>query len=143
MAMVRNTTLEALKVADAQRKRASLDILTSKRQVEKEVTIVVPGEDGPEEMTLLFRSIGSKEYDRLVTSCPPRADQKREGSSYDIDKFGPELISRVCVDPVMTVEDARAIWNSEHWNRGEVWSLFSSAVEVCTNGLEVGPTNSG
>lgn len=130
-------------MADAQRKRASLDILTSKRQVEKEVTVVVPGDDGPEEMTMLFRSIGSKEYDRLVTNCPPRPDQKKEGATYDIDKFGPELISRVCVDPVMTIEDARAIWNSEHWNRGEIWDLFSNAVEVCTNGLEVGPTSSG
>lgn len=127
-------------MADMQRKRASLDLLTSKRQVEKEVTVIVPGDDGPEEVTMLFRAIGSKEYDRLVTNCPPRADQVKQGATYDIDKFGPELISRVCVDPVMTVEDARAIWNSEHWNRGEIWDLFTAAIDVCTNSPEVGPT---
>lgn len=138
-----NIKLEALKVADTQRKRASLDILTSKAKVEKEVSVVVPGDDGPVEMTLLFRSIGSKEYDRLVTNCPPRPDQKKEGASYNIDQFGPELISRVCVDPVMTLEDAQKIWNSDEWNRGEIWDLFTNAVEVCTNGLEVGPTKSG
>lgn len=130
----------------AEKKRASSALLTSKRRVEKEITIAVPGdgEDGEgEEWTLLFRAIGSAEYDRLITKFPPTADQRREGMSYDVDRFGPTLLSKVCVDPVLTVEDARAIWTSDEWNRGELGALFTAAVEICNRGFDLPPTEGG
>lgn len=136
------TNLEALRMAAIQRKKATLDLLAKKRPVEKTVTVVTQGDDGPEELELLFRAIGSSEYDRLVGKFPPRPDQKKEGLTYDIDRFAPALISRVCVDPPMSDEDAVAIWTSEDWNRSEVMSLFMGAIDVCTSGLEPGPTSS-
>lgn len=129
-------------MASMQRKKATLDLLTKKRPVEKEVVIAVQGDDGPEELEMLFRSIGSAEYDNLVGKFPPRADQKKEGLTYDIDRFAPALIARVCVDPPMSEEDAKAIWASDEWNRGEVMNLFMSAIDVCTRGLEPTPTSS-
>lgn len=130
-------------MANAQRKRATLETLSKKKRTEKLVTVTVPGDDGePEELEMLFRSIGYREYDKLVTKYPPTALQKKEGLTYDLDKFGPALLSRVCVDPPMSLEDAETLWESEDWNRGEVMSLFFAAVEVCTNSMAVPPTES-
>lgn len=134
--------LEALRMASIQRKKATLDLLTKKRPVEKEVVVQVQGDDGPEELEMLFRSVGSAEYDRLVGKFPPRPDQKKEGLTYDIDRFAPALIARVCVDPPLSEEDAKAIWVSDDWNRGEVMNLFMAAIDVCTRGFEPTPTSS-
>lgn len=139
--MARNN-LEALKVANAQRERATADILLKKRRVERQVTVAVPGDDGPVELELLFRAIGSSEYDRLVNKFPPTAQQKKDGLTYDMDRFAPELLSRVCVDPSMELEDWKTIWNSDDWNRGELMNVYLSAVDVCTRGLDVNPTES-
>lgn len=134
--------LEALKMANAQRERATADLLLKKRRVERSVTVSLPGDDGPVEVELLFRAIGNSEYDKLVTKFPPTAQQRKDGMTYDMDRFAPELLSRVCVDPAMSLEDWKSIWNSDDWNRGELMSVYLSAVDVCTRGLDVNPTDS-
>lgn len=134
--------LEALKMANAQRERATADLLMKKRRVERNVAVSLPGDDGPVEVELLFRAIGNSEYDKLVTKFPPTAQQRKDGMTYDMDRFAPELLARVCVDPAMTVDDWKAIWNSDDWNRGELMSVYLSAVDVCTRGLDVNPTDS-
>ena len=121
-------------------RRATLDQLRTKRPAEKTVTLTVEGADGPEEIDMLFRAIGHHEYDRLVTKFPPTAPQKKEGLTYDIERFGPSLISRVCVDPQMTEDDTHELWNSGQWNRGEITALFLAAVEICNKGLDIPPT---
>lgn len=122
-------------------KRATLDQLAKKRAFEKTVVVKVPSDDGEEEdVELRFRAIGHKEYDRLITKFPPSAQQKRDGLTYDPDRFGPALFSKVCIDPVLSLEDAEEIWKSEDWNRGEITNLFLAAIDVCTHGSEVGPT---
>jgi hypothetical protein len=122
-------------------RRATLDSLRSKRPAEKTVSLTVHTEEGPEEQDMLFRAIGHHEYDRLVTKFPPTAQQKKDGLTYDIERFGPSLLSRVCVDPPMTEDDAHELWNSGQWNRGEITALFLAAVDVCNRGLDVPPTD--
>lgn len=136
--------LEALQVADAQRKRASLARLQSKKAREKTVEIELPAEtgEGTEKVELLFRSIGATEYDRLVTKFPPTSAQKKEGAAYNIDLFAPALLSAVLVDPAMTEEEARELWNSEQWNRGELIVLFREAIDICITGVSMDPTGS-
>jgi hypothetical protein len=133
---------ERLAVQNKQREeakaRVTYDQLVKKRHQEKEVLIKIPGDDGEEvEMSMLFRAIGAREYDRLLTRHPPTTEQKLQNASYNLDTFGPALIARVCVDPEMTESDVSTIWNSDDWNRGEVMSLFSAAVEVCNKGLDI------
>lgn len=125
-----------LQVKDAQRaasKRATLDRLTKKRRAEREVTLELDGE----EVSLLFKAIGAKEYDDLLAKHPPTAKQKVEGAVYNIDTFAPALIAKVCVEPEMSEEEAKAIWDSTEWSRGEVMTLFGNAVEICNAGLNV------
>jgi len=140
--MASKNDLEALKMANAQRERATADMLLKKRRQERSVSVSLPGEDGPVDVDLLFRAIGNNEYDKLVTKYPPTPSQKKEGMTYDMDRFAPQLLSRVCVDPAMTVEDWTNIWNSDEWNRGELMSVYLAAVDVCTRGLDVNPTDS-
>lgn len=138
----KNPYLEGLKMADAQRKRASLTRLQSKKAREKTVSVELPTEDGEstELVELLFRSIGATEYDKLVTRFPATQAQKREGATYNIDKFAPALLAAVCIDPAMSEDEAEELWNSEAWNRGELMNLFREAVEICITGVALDPT---
>jgi hypothetical protein len=147
---VNKTRDQRLEAQSAQREvakaknRATYEMLVKKRHLEKEVTIKIPGDDGDlVEVTMLFRAIGAREYDRLLTKHPPSTEQRAQGGSYDINTFGPALISRVCVDPEMNEDECRQIWNSSDWNRGEVMSLFSAAVELCNQGLDIPFTGVG
>lgn len=132
---------ETLAAQNAQRdesRRATFEELVKKRHLEREVPIKMPGDDGElVEVTLLFRALGAKEYDKLLSRNPPTTEQKANGASYNIDTFGPALISAVCLEPPMTASEVNQIWMSDDWNRGEVMSLFSAAVEICNKGLDI------
>lgn len=118
--------------------RATLDQLKKKSQVTKEVTVVVNGDDGePQEVSLLFRGLSARDYDKLISRFPPRGEDKKQGYNYNPDKFGPALIAAVCVEPEFSEEDVMEIWESDNWNRGERMMMFMSAIEVCTTGLNV------
>jgi|SRR6476646_685883 len=125
----------ARQAQSAASKRATFEQLTSKKRREKEVTIILPGSS--DEVALLFRAIGAKEYDKLVTACPPTTEQKAQGEPYDANKFAPSLISHTLVDPELSVAQAEEIWSSPEWSRGEVMTLYLAALEVCSSGFDV------
>lgn len=119
-------------------KRATLDLLRSKKRLEKEMTVLLPVGDGKtEEVSFLFQSIGAQEWDRLVAKFPPTAEQRAEGASFNMHTFAPALLARVCVDPELTEEDWKEIWNSPDWNRGEVVQFYVTAVELCSTGMDI------
>lgn len=123
--------------------QATLDKLKKKAPVRREVQVAVTDDDGGvEEITLIFQSIGNKAYDDLVSKYPPSPKQVKDGLSYDLDKFAPALVAQSCVDPELTLEDAKEIFESDSWNRGELMMLFYAAIEVNTRGHELPPTNS-
>lgn len=125
------------------KKVATLDLLKKKTPVRREVQVVVEDDSGEsQEVTLVFQSIGSKQYDSLMAKYPPNKKQQDEGLQYDIDKFAPALIAACCVEPEMTLDDAKEIWESDVWNRGELFSLFLTAVAVNTQGHDLRPTKS-
>lgn len=117
-------------------KRATLDLLRSKKRAEKEFSFLINGE----EATFLFRSISAKEYDQLITDNPPNVEQRAQGSTYNLHTFAPSLLSRVIIEPEVGEEHWAEIWRSPDWNRGELMTLFGEAVELCNTGLAVGPT---
>lgn len=134
-----STDTKVIAVKEAQRqasKRATLDMLRSKRRAEKEIPLVLNGE----EVSFLFRAISAKEYDRLLTDNPPNTEQRAAGAVYNINTFAPELLSRVVVDPELTDDQWTELWISPDWNRGELMTFFGEAVELCNTGLRLGPT---
>jgi len=119
-------------------KRVTFEMLKTKPRAEQEITFLMNTEGGKkEEVTFLFRSIGSVDYDRLLTKNPPTTEQRAEGASYNINTFAPAILSSVCAEPEMSPTQWSEIWNSPDWNRGEIMQLFVSAVELCNQGMDI------
>jgi len=135
--MAQQLEAEKVKISEEQRresKRATLDKLLKKPRVEREITLTLPSDDGEtEEITFKYRSLGAQEYDKLIDMYPPTTEQKIDGAAFNVDKFAPALISKVCVDPEMSYEDCKAIWDSPDWNRGELMHLFGEAMNLCNS----------
>jgi hypothetical protein len=126
------------------RRPATFKDLLHKPARTKEVVLKVPDNDGNIiEYIVTLRAIGSKTYDVLVGMHPPTAEQKKEGAAYNPDTFGPALISACAITPLITPNEAKELWESEEWSRGEVMELFVAAVEVCSKGLDVPFTATG
>lgn len=119
-------------------KRATLDLLRSKKRQEQELTVMLPVEGGKtQEVSFLFQSIGAQEWDRLVAKFPPTSEQRADGQSFNMHRFAPALLSAVCTDPQLTEAEWAEIWDSPDWNRGEVVQLYATAVELCSTGMNI------
>lgn len=118
-------------------KRATVDLLKSKKRATTEFSIYMKDGSDNIEMTLVFQAIGAAAYDKLVAKHPPKPEQRAEGSSFNMDTFAPALISAVSVEPEISPEDAKEIWNSEEWSRGDLMVLFRNAVELNNRGIDI------
>ena len=137
-------TVKARQEQSQDSKRATFDMLKNKPRVEEEVTFVMNADtDDEKEFTMMFQAIGATDYDKLITKNPPTTEQKADGSSYNINTFGPNLLARTVVDPDMDFKQWSEIWNSEDWNRGEILQIFLTATELCNRTLDVPPTETG
>jgi hypothetical protein len=131
-------TVEARQKQSQESKRATLDQLVNKPRSTSEFSLFLSdGNGGTNEVTLKYQAIGMRAYDRLVSKHPPKPEQRAEGSSFDIDSFAPALIAACSVDPEMSASDAKQIWDSEDWSRGDVMVLFRNAVELNNRGLDI------
>lgn len=127
--------VEAREAQRQHAKRATLDQLLGKKRAEREVTFTLPGTE--DEVSFLFRAIGAKEYDNLVSKHPPTPEGRVEGSTFNIHTFAPALLARVVVEPDFNQTEWEKIWNSPDWNRGEVMQFFSIAAELCATGMGI------
>ena len=119
-------------------KRATLDQLVNKPRSTTEFSLYLgDGNGGTTEVTLKYQAIGMRAYDRLVSKHPPKPEQRVDGASFDIDSFAPALISACALEPEITPAQAKEIWDSEDWSRGDVMVLFRNAVELNNRGLDV------
>lgn len=132
--------LHAQETQRAHAKRASLDLLRSKSRAQQEYEFEMNTAEGKVKATFLFRAVSALEWDRLVTDNPPTNAQKAEQATYNPDTFCPALLSKVCIDPQMSVADWSEIWNSPDWNKGELSEIFWAAAGLCNRGLDVNPT---
>lgn len=131
-------TVEARQKQSQESKRATLDQLVHKPRSTTEFSLFLSdGEGGTNEVTLKYQAIGMRAYDKLVSKHPPKPDQRAEGNSFDIDTFAPALIAACSVEPEISPAEAKAIWESDEWSRGDVMVLFRNAVELNNRGLDV------
>lgn len=88
-------------------------------------------------ITFVFRSIGRKAYDRLVTAHPPtdaaKAEAVKQGAnpedlSWDPETFPPALMAAAIVHPHLSEEDIQEMWNSEDWSGTELQNLYYAAI---------------
>jgi len=120
------------------RPKATLDHLKKKQRARETFSIFLADDSGEStELELTYQAIGAQEYDKLVSKHPPTSDQRVEGASFNIDTFGPALIAKSCVEPEMSEEDAKEIWTSPEWSRGDLMVLFRKAVELNNRGVDI------
>lgn len=131
-------TVEARQKQSETTKRATLDELVNKPRSTTEFSLFLSdGNGGTNEVTLKYQAIGMRAYDKMVAKHPPKPDQRAEGASFDMDSFAPALIAACSIEPEISVEEAKKIWNSEDWSRGDVMVLFREAVELNNRGLDI------
>jgi hypothetical protein len=131
-------TVEARQKQSQASKRATLDQLVNKPRSTTEFSLFLSdGNGGTNEVTLKYQAIGMRAYDKLVSKHPPKPEDRAEGSSFNMDTFAPALIAACAVDPEITPEEAKAIWDSDDWSRGDVMVLFRNAVELNNRGLDI------
>ena len=131
-------TVEARQKQSQVAKRATLDELVHKPRSTTEFSLfLADGNGGVNEVTLKYQAIGMRAYDKLVAKHPPKPEQRAEGGSFDMDTFAPALISACSVEPEITPAEAKEIWESDEWSRGDVMVLFRNAVELNNRGLDV------
>jgi hypothetical protein len=131
-------TVEARQKQAQASKRATLDQLVNKPRSTTEFSLFLnDGNGGSNEVTLKYQAIGMRAYDRLVSKHPPKPEQRADGNSFDIDSFAPALIAACSVDPEISPTEAKEIWDSDDWSRGDVMVLFRNAVELNNRGLDI------
>ncbi len=119
-------------------KAATLDLLLNKKPATSTFSLFLTDGDGEQvEVTMTYKAIGATAYDKLVAKHPPKAEQRVEGASFNIDTFAPALIAACCVEPELTMEQAKQLWESEDWSRGDVMVLFSRAVQLNNKGIDI------
>jgi len=119
--------------------RATVADLLSKPSRTKEVTI---SSDNGVALTVLFKSIGLKAYDDLVAEHKPTKEQAKDGGTWNPETFPPALIAACSKDPVISPEDANALWESSEWSRGELMDVFVAVVKLNSEGLDIPFTGS-
>lgn len=126
------------KTTETPKQRATLDQLKKKPAVEREVSIGMPGDDGEViEFSILFRAISPTRYDELRGEHPPTPAQRKDGLNFNPDTFQAALVAECSADPKLTEEDAKELWDSGNWNKGELQALFLGAVQVCSQGHDI------
>ena len=128
----------------ARRRPATFDDLMNKKRRELDVVITTQDEDGYDvELVLRYRALGARAFDELIAKCPPNSKQKLDGLIYNPDTFGPALVSAVCVSPMLTVEQAQTLMESQDWSAGEAGTLSGEAMRLCQVGAGVPFTAAG
>lgn len=97
---------------------------------------------GETKATMLFRALGSKEYDDLIAEYPPTKKDKDDGGVWNSEAFPPALIAASSLDPKITLDEANKIWESPDWSRGELFDIFTRLVRLNQEGLDVPFTSS-
>lgn len=138
MATTAAKAVEARQAQSDASKASTLDLLKGKKRASEKFTVFVTDDDGEStEVQLHFRAIGAAAYDKLVSKYPPTTEQRADGAQFNLDTFAPALISACCVEPEMSYKDAKEIWDSSDWSRGEVITLYRHAVDLCNRGMDV------
>lgn len=99
------------------------------------------------EVMFRLEACGRDRFDALRSEHPPteaqsdrfRAAQVAAGAipaaiaplAYNVDTFPPALLAECCVEPVISLDEAVAMWSDDPaWSRAELADLFAAALRV-------------
>lgn len=119
--------------------RASLENLLKKPPRTRSVEVALADD---QKVTILFKALGSKDYDDLMSAHPPTKQEKQDGAVWNAHTFPPALIAACSVAPKIDPESADAIFASSEWSRGELMDMFMKVVNLNSEGMNVPFTSS-
>lgn len=126
------------------KKVATFEDLRAKKRRRSSVEINLYDEDGePETLSITIQAISSVEYDKMIAECPPTAVQRARNDVYNMDEFAPQLISACSINPKMTFEQVKELYESDEWSTGEIGNLFWACSNLCTAGMNIPFTVAG
>lgn len=83
-----------------------------------------------------FKDPGRKAFEDLIEACPPTEEEKKVSKdhgqpppTWGTDTFVPGLLAMASLEPKLTLDDAREIY--DEWGRGDVEALFNCALQAC------------
>lgn len=82
--------------------------------------------------TLRFESIGARAWKELMADHPPSDDDRDKQAGYNIETFVPAALSKSCVDPELTVEDAK--WITETMPDGVIGEIVKACFDANLEG---------
>jgi len=90
----------------------------------------------------VFQSIGREAYSTLLDENKPREDDDDDQDlGFNVDTFPPRLLALSCVNPIMDLEQATALWND--WSDSETTILLTKAVVANKELVDIPFTRSG
>jgi hypothetical protein len=119
-------------------KRVTVSQLLGKSPRTREVEIPLGGDT----LSWKFQAIPANELDALQAKHPPTKEQRARNLGFNPNTFAPELVAACSIDPQLSKEEARDIWNSEQWSTGELNFIFDVCTSVCMEGFNVPFTES-
>lgn len=81
-----------------------------------------------ETVMFVFRALRRIDYRELIESHPASDEDQSEGFDFDPETLGPELISLSAVDPEMSLDEVKDLW--DEWDDATVTELYSAALLV-------------
>ena len=94
-------------------------------------------------VTFSFRDLGRKRFEDLWKACPPTEDQKEKGYEWDPDEFSPLIIAESSVEPKLTLEEAKELYDT--WSTAEAEMLAMTAINanMGVNSIPLSGTGTG
>lgn len=80
------------------------------------------------ETPFVFQGIGRQRWLDTVAQHPPSEADRRDGYDFDPRDFPPTALSLSCVEPLLTLDDAR--WLAEHLDLAEWRKLWEACLEA-------------
>lgn len=136
---------DQLAKANAQREEsqyATFEDLKGKKPKTIDLPLILAEGEDPKLVHLV--AISGPAYNVLVTAHPPTdAERYEQQATFNAETFGPALLSKVVIEPRLSDKQWREIRDDDAWSRGEFMTLFSNAVQICNQGLDLGPLERG
>jgi hypothetical protein len=98
------------------------------QEAEADVAALVAQE--PESVIrFVLRALSRSEFQRLLDAHQPTPKQRKDNPAiqWNPDTFGPALVAACSVEPRLSLEQTREMWDSANWSPGELGRLENTA----------------
>lgn len=111
--------------------------LESEREDARAVLEEVKARAAEVTVTFKFRSLGRTAFEELLRDHPPSDTDKEKAKAkgedppnFSFESFPIALVANSCIEPELSIDNVKEMWQSEDWNESELITLFNAAFMV-------------